>query len=52
MSNLCSGVDDNHLSVLPDIDEVPQQLMGEKDRVRNVIMGVRAETIISREWFL
>lgn len=34
MSNSCSGVDDNHLSVLPDIDEVPQQLMGEKDRVR------------------
>lgn len=34
MSNSCIGVDDNHLSVLPDIDEVPRQLMGEKDRVR------------------
>lgn len=34
MSNSCRWVDDNHLSVLPDIDEVPRQLMGEKDRVR------------------
>lgn len=34
MSNSCSGVDDNHLSVPPDTDEVPPQLMGEKDRVR------------------
>lgn len=37
MSNSCSGDDDNHLSVLPDIDEVPWQLMGEKDRVRKEV---------------
>lgn len=35
MSAACSGLDDNHLSVLPDIDEVPQQPMREKDGVRN-----------------
>lgn len=34
MRAACSGLDDNHLSVLPDVDEVPQQPMREKDGER------------------